>query len=105
MSQTLAQAVGVRKAKELSYTARTFRGDEAVRIGVANEAVADKEALDALVEKRSAQIVANSPAAVAAMKDLYGQAQEGRGILEGLEQELSSEYPDITDTEERLSSF
>ena len=105
MSQTLAQAVGVRKAKELSYTARTFRGDEAVRIGVANEAVADKEALDALVDKRSAQIVANSPAAVAAMKDLYSKAQEGRGILEGLEQELSSEYPDITDTEERLSSF
>ena len=105
MSQTLSQAIGVRKAKELSYTARTFRGDEAVRMGVANEAVADKDTLDARVAERAAEITANSAAAVAAIKDLYGQAQQGRGILEGLEQELASEYPDITDTDERLSRF
>jgi enoyl-CoA hydratase/carnithine racemase len=29
MAQTLSQAVGVRRAKELSYTARVFKGEEA----------------------------------------------------------------------------
>ena len=35
MSQTLAQAVGVRRAKELSFTARTFLGSDAVSWGLA----------------------------------------------------------------------
>ena len=46
MSQTLAQAVGVRKAKELSYTARVFKGDEALRLGLANDSVAGQDELD-----------------------------------------------------------
>lgn len=105
MTQTLAQAVGVRRAKELSFTARTFRGDEAVELGLANAAVADKEALDALVQERAQQIVANSRAAVGAIKDLYALAQEHLPIEEGLQQEFAREYPDITDTNERLAGF
>ena len=34
MSQTLAQAVGIRKAKEMSFSARTVLGDEAARLGL-----------------------------------------------------------------------
>ena len=33
MSQTLSQAVGIRLAKEMSYSARIILGDEAVRVG------------------------------------------------------------------------
>jgi len=105
MSQTLSQAIGIRRAKELSLTARTVLGEEAVRLGLANEAVDDKAALDALVAKRAGQIASNSPAAVAAMKDLYALAQQGLGIERGLEEELAREYPDIQDTSERLAGF
>lgn len=105
MSQTLAQAVGVRRAKELSYTARTFLGPEAVALGVANASVAGKEALDALVAERAAAIAANSRAAVAAMKKLYALAQEGRDLETALEAELALEFPEIADTSERLAGF
>ncbi|MEM9177547.1 MAG: enoyl-CoA hydratase/isomerase family protein [Myxococcota bacterium] len=105
MSQTLAQAVGVRRAKELSYTARTFLGPEAVALGVANASVADEAALDALVAERAARIAANSRAAVGAMKKLYGLAQAGQGLEAGLEAELALEFPEIEDTAERLAGF
>ena len=77
MSQTLSQAIGVRKAKDMSFSARTVLGDEAVRLGIANEAVEDKDALDALVDKRAGQIASNSQASVSAFKDLYNVAQSG----------------------------
>tara|TARA_B100000953_G_scaffold91616_1_gene74685 strand:+ start:102 stop:878 length:777 start_codon:yes stop_codon:yes gene_type:complete len=105
MSQTLTQAVGVRMAKEISFSARTVLGKEAVRIGIANEAVADKETLDALVDKRAKQIVSNSQASVAAFKDLYNLAQSGLPIDQALEAELEREYPEIADTNERLADF
>lgn len=105
MTQTLSQAIGVRRAKELSFSARTFLGTEAVELGVANAAVADKDALDALVAERAQQIAANSGAAVTAFKDLYALSQEGQGIEAGLKQEFAREYPDISDTAERLAGF
>lgn len=105
MSQTLSQAIGIRMAKELSFTARTVLGEEAVRLGLANEAVADKAALDERVAERAAQIAGNSAAAVAAMKDLYALAQQGLDIGHALEEELAHEYPDIQDTSERLAGF
>lgn len=105
MSQTLAQAVGVRRAKELSFSARVFRGQEAVTLGVANASVGGKEALDVLVAERAMAIAQNSRAAVTAMKRLYGLAQEGRSIDEALEAELAEEFPSIKDTKERLSGF
>ncbi len=105
MSQTLAQAIGVRRAKELSFTARTVRGREAVSLGIANAAAPAEAALDALVAERAAQIAASSRAAVAAMKRLYGLDQEGRPIDEALDRELERSFPEIRDTKERLAGF
>lgn len=105
MTQTLAQAVGLRRAKELSFTARTFLGAEAVELGMACAAVEDIEALDELVAQRAADIVANSTSAVAAIKDLYNISQQGHGMIDALEAELAQEYPQITDTSERLAGF
>lgn len=104
MSQTLPQAVGLRRARELSFTARTFTGAEAAAWGLANEAAADEAALDALVEDRCRRIVANSQAAVAASKDLFALAAENRPLAEALKEEVARDY-DIRDTEERLSVF
>tara|TARA_Y100001934_G_scaffold266580_1_gene346232 strand:+ start:436 stop:1218 length:783 start_codon:yes stop_codon:yes gene_type:complete len=105
MSQTLSQAIGVRKAKDMSFSARTVHGDEAVRLGIANEAVDDKDALDALVEKRASQIASNSQASVSAFKDLYNVAQSGLSMDDALKEEFSREYPDIKDTNDRLAGF
>ena len=105
MSQTLSQAIGVRKAKDMSFSARTVLGDEAVRLGIANEAVEDKDALDALVDKRSGQIASNSQASVSAFKDLYNVAQSGLSMDDALKEEFSREYPDIKDTNDRLAGF
>ncbi len=105
MSQTLTQAVGVRMAKEMSFSARTLLGEEAVRVGIANSAEPDKAALDALVNERAARIASNSQAAVAAFKDLYNLAQSGLPMDKALAAELEQEYPAITDTNERLAGF
>ena len=105
MSQTLSQAIGVRKAKDMSFSARTVLGDEAVRLGIANEAVEDKDALDALVDKRAEQIASNSQASVSAFKDLYNVAQSGLSMDDALKEEFSREYPDIKDTNDRLAGF
>ena len=105
MSQTLSQAIGVRKAKDMSFSARTVLGDEAVRLGIANEAVEDKDALDALVYKRAGQIASNSQASVSAFKDLYNVAQSGLSMDDALKEEFSREYPDIKDTNDRLAGF
>jgi enoyl-CoA hydratase/carnithine racemase len=105
MSQTLPQAIGLRRAKELSFTARTVRGREAVELGIANAASSDEAALAELVAERTAQIARNSRAAVAAMKRLYSLAQEGRGVDEALDRELELSFPEIRDTKERLAGF
>ena len=105
MSQTLSQAIGVRKAKDMSFSARTVLGDEAVRLGIANEAVEDKDALDALVDKRAGQIASNSQASVSAFKDLYNVAQSCLSMDDALKEEFSREYPDIKDTNDRLAGF
>ena len=77
----------------------------AVTLGVANHAFASKEELDAATDELAAKIAANSRAAVAAMKDLYGVAQSGVGVEAGLEAEIGKTYPEITDTNERLAEF
>ena len=104
MTQNLPAAVGMRRAKELSYTARTFSGAEAAAWGLANEAVATKEALDALVAERAAQITANSKATVAAIKDLHRVAEK-MSLEDGLAEEIARDYPAIEDTEVRIAQF
>ena len=105
MSQTLSQAIGVRKARELSFTGRVIKGDEAEHLGLVNNAVAGQVELDELVATRVAQIADNSRAAVASMKDLYRLSQQGHAIEDALVKELDAEYTDILDTAERLAEF
>jgi len=58
-----------------------------------------------LVAQRAEAIVANSATAVAAIKDLYNISQQGHAMQDALEAELAREYPQITDTSERLAGF
>jgi len=105
MSQNLARAVGVRRARELSFTARTFTGAEAVAWGLANAALPDKDALDDAVTAQASAIAKASRGAIAAYKKLYRIHEESQALEDALDAELRAEFPEITDTAERLKGF
>ena len=102
MSQRLVRAVGVSRARELSYTARTFTGSEAAAWGLAVRAVPLAE-LDGAVAELAGAVAANSAGSIAAYKDLYRRALDTVQV-DGLSYEAATPYP-ITDTEERLAGF
>lgn len=105
MSQMLPRAVGMRRAKELSFSAKTFSGTEAAAWGLANHSYADEEALAAAVQDLASRIADNSPGVVGAYKNLFGLADEHRPLEEALTEEVAREYESITDTEDRLAGF
>ncbi len=102
MSARLPRAIGLAKAKELSFTADMISARDAERLGLINMAV-PAEKLEETVTELSRKIMANSLQAVAAYKYLYNN-----GIKEtlggALQLEEKSEF-DITDTDERVRSF
>ncbi|NNU16118.1 enoyl-CoA hydratase/isomerase family protein [Parvularcula sp. ZS-1/3] len=105
MSQMLPKAVGLRKARELSFTARTFSGAEAAQWGLANAAFEDEAALDGAVMKAASAIARNSKGAVAAYKELFALSAENRPLEDALTEEVAREFETITDTADRLSGF
>ena len=66
-TQRLARLIGAGMAKQLIYTAKNIKADEAYRIGLVN-AVYPQEELMAAAEKMASQIAANAPIAVRACK-------------------------------------
>jgi enoyl-CoA hydratase len=102
MSQRLPRAVGVARARELSYSARTFNGIEAENYGLAVRSVPLAE-LETTVDELVAAIVANSAGAVAAYKDLYRNALE-RPLSDGLDYEAAMTF-EISDTADRVARF
>ncbi len=102
MSQRLITLVGVARARELSYTARTFTGAEAAAIGLAASAVPAAE-LDDHVSALAASIAENSAGSIAAYKDLYAAALD-RGLTDGLDYEATTSYR-IADAGDRVSGF
>jgi len=102
MSQRLIRLLGPARARELSYTARTFTGTDAAAWGLAMRSV-PAEQLDAAVEEVVDAVLANSAGSLAAYKDLYSRALD-TGLAEGLEYEATAEY-EIDDTDARIASF
>lgn len=102
MSQRLIRAVGVTRARDLSYTARTFTGVDAAAWGLATRSVPRAE-LDELVVDVVAQLLANSDGSLRAYKDFYRVALDG-GLGAGLRYEAETRYP-IADTDARVADF
>lgn len=100
MSQRLPRAVGITRARMLSYTATTFTGEQAADWGLAVEHVPSAH-LSARVAELAATIAANSPGALAAYKQLYA---DHAGLADGLRVEATSVFP-ITDSNERVAGF
>ncbi|MBQ1457565.1 MAG: enoyl-CoA hydratase/isomerase family protein [Butyrivibrio sp.] len=79
-TQRLARTVGVGMAKQLIYTARNIKADEALRIGLVNAVYTQEELLPA-AEKLAATIAGNAPIAVRACK---------KAINDGLQTDIDS---------------
>ena len=70
----LPRLLGWAKAAEISYLGRDIDADEAVRIGLANRAVADAE-LMTVAHEWATEIASNAPLAIRAMKRLFRHGQ------------------------------
>lgn len=102
MSARLPAAVGLARAKELSFTARTLTGADAAALGMANRAVPLAE-LDAAVEGLLAEILPNSAGSIAAYKALYNDGAAA-GVQQAVAHEETSQFT-IEDTTDRLAEF
>ena len=102
MSQRLMRLIGPARARELSYTARTFTGADAAAWGLAVLAVSHDE-LDGAVADLAAAVAANSAGSIAAYKDLYREALDC-GLRDGLAYEAATGYA-IADTDDRIAAF
>jgi enoyl-CoA hydratase/carnithine racemase len=65
--EALAAVVGVPAAKEIFFTARRFRADEALRMGLVND-VYPKPELEARVRETAERIAANAPLTLRSIK-------------------------------------
>ena len=102
MSQRLPTLVGIARARELSYTARVFKGTDAAAWGLAATSCPLAE-LDGVVASMADAIAANSRGSLLAYKDLYRAAQR-LPMPDGLAYEASTEYL-ISDTGTRVGGF
>ena len=103
MSQRLPRRIGPLKAKEMSFTARTYSGAEAAAMGLANQCVADDQ-LEDVVGAMAADIVANSWHSARGNKMLYNKGQDYT-FHDGLAFEMAESPGRGPDIEERLKAF
>jgi enoyl-CoA hydratase/carnithine racemase len=86
MTQRLPRRVGMAKAKQMMFTARTYSGTEAAQMGLANFAVPEGE-LDGQVEAVCADILATSRRSNRAIKKLLIET-DGMSLAAGNAWEL-----------------
>lgn len=74
-TQRLARRVGIGRAREIIYTGRQVKADEALRIGLANEVVPKAELLDR-VGGVAKQIAEKAPVAIARCKRVMSRGSD-----------------------------
>lgn len=82
--QRLPQLIPVGLAKELAYTSRKLKADEALSCGFVNQVFDDMEEMLTAVMKVATQISANSPLAVAGTKNMLNYARD-HNVADSLE--------------------
>jgi enoyl-CoA hydratase/carnithine racemase len=70
--EALAQVVGYAAAKEIFFTARRFRADEALHMGLVNQVV-PKADLEASVRETAGRIAENAPLTLRSVKQIVGE--------------------------------
>ncbi|MEP5567411.1 MAG: enoyl-CoA hydratase/isomerase family protein [Halioglobus sp.] len=107
ISPYVVAAMGQRASRRYFATAERFSADEALRLGLVAQLVADEEALDAAVCSLVDLLLANSPAAMAASKQLVFEVA-GQSIDEALIDMTCQRIADIRvspEGQEGLSAF
>lgn len=104
-TQRLARLVGPGMAKQLIYTARNIKADEALRIGLVN-AVYPAEELLAEAEKLAGMIAGNAPIAVRACKKAINEGLElPMDEAIALEEKLFGSCFESEDQKEGMANF
>jgi len=103
MSQRLPRRVGIAKAQEMTYTARTYSGAEAQAMGLVNWCVPDA-VFDAELQKFTRAILANSWFSLRANKRLYRET-DGLPLRAGLSHEIHRTEGRGPDMDERIAAF
>ena len=102
MTQRLQHQVGLRKAKELSFTCQAISGKEAEKIGLVNQSVPLSE-LKSTVDELISKILPNSGQAIGAIKNLYHYSSM-HTLEDGIQYELDYEMK-VTDKKDDLKNF
>ena len=104
-TQRLARLIGAGMAKQLIYTARNIKADEAYRIGLVNAVYPLEELLPA-AKKMAATIAGNAPSAVRACKKAINEGLQV-SIDEGvaIEEELFGSCFESYDQQEGMANF
>ena len=104
-TQRLARIVGPGYAKQMIYTARNIKADEALRIGLVNQVVPQAELMPT-AEKLAAGIAKNAPIAVRMCKKAIneGLALDMDQAIE-LEEKLFGECFETHDQKEGMTAF
>ena len=104
-TQRLARLVGPGMAKQMIYTARNIKADEAFRIGLVNAVYTQEELLPA-AEKMAGQIAMNAPIAVRACKKAVNdglQVDMDKAIV--VEEKLFGSCFETHDQKEGMGAF
>lgn len=104
-TQRLARLVGAGMARQLVYTARNIKADEAYRIGLVNAVYTQEELLPA-AKKMAALIAGNAPIAVRACKKAINEGLQV-SIEEGavIEEKLFGSCFESYDQQEGMANF
>ena len=103
MSQRLPRRVGLARAQEMTYTARTYSGQAAQAMGLVNWCVPDA-VFEAELASCSSAILANSWFSLRANKRLYRET-EGLPLRAGLSHEIHRSEGHGPDMDARIAAF
>jgi len=104
-TQRLNKYVGIGMAREMIYTGKKIKAEEAVRIGLVNKMVPQAELMNEVI-KVANEIIANSPMAVGLVKEVVNKGAT-LPLKEGLaiERETFSRCFDTADMKEGVTAF
>lgn len=101
-TQNLANSIGIRHAKELLFTGKSFSAAEAYNLGMVNK-ICEPELLMEEVNSCARLIIANAPLSVNSIKLVVNQGS-GTSLKEGLLTE-SSHYNRLISTKDRIEGI
>lgn len=100
----LARVVGEKRARELWYLCRRYTARQAMEMGLVNAVVPDDQ-LDAEVATWCAQILANSPSAIAIAKRSFNADTESIRGISAMGMQTLAYYYDTAESREGVNAF